>query len=79
MIGRRKVYHLVLDKEEKVWKGRQEGGKRSVVVEENKVDALAELIGIARNQPLAQIKIHKTNGTIQEERTYGKDPKKYPG
>jgi hypothetical protein len=79
MTEKRKVYHLTLDNEEKIWKGKQEGGKRAVVTGENKADALAELIDIAMNQPLAQIKIHKTDGTIQEERTYGKDPEKYPG
>jgi hypothetical protein len=28
---------------------------------------------------LGQAVLHKTDGTIREERTYGEDPEKYPG
>lgn len=49
-----------------------------------KVEAVACGRGLARASyvglgVLAQLVIHKRNGTIQEERTYGRDPKRYPG
>jgi len=78
-MSKRSVYHLVPDKKEGVWKGMKEGADRASVVSDNKRDAFDKLREIAQNSPLSQVKIHKKDGTIQEERTYGKDPKKYPG
>jgi hypothetical protein len=79
MPSKRKVYHLVPNKEQKVWKGKEEGAKRAVVVNPNKENALNELTQIAKNQPPSQVKIHKKDGTIQDEHTYGQDPRNYPG
>lgn len=55
------------------WKGKREGSERASF----KADTKAEAIGKGRDlvkKEKGQIIIHKTDGTIQEERTYGKDP-----
>jgi hypothetical protein len=76
---KRAVYHLVPDKDKGVWKGKKEGAERASVVSDTKKDAFTKVREIAQNNPLSQVKIHKKDGTIQEERTYKKDPEKYPG
>jgi len=71
---KRKVFHVVPDGDS--WKVKSEGSKRAVKTFDDKKDAVDFGREIAKNQPLGQLKIHKKDGTIQEERTYGKDP--YP-
>jgi hypothetical protein len=39
-----------------------------------KKQAVASVKEIAKSLRLGQLKIHRKDGTIQEERTYGKDP-----
>ena len=58
------------------WKVKGEKAERAVKTFDDKKDAVDFGREIAKNQPLGQLKIHKKDGTIQEERTYGKDP--YP-
>jgi hypothetical protein len=74
MMLRRKVYHVIPDGYS--WKVKSEGSKRAVKTFDHKKNAVDFGREIAKNQPLAQVKIHKKDGTIQEERTYRKDP--YP-
>jgi hypothetical protein len=76
---KRVVYHVVPDKDQGVWKVKREGAERAASIHDGKDDAFEKARELAQNNPLSQVKIHKRDGTIQEERTYGKDPKKYPG
>jgi hypothetical protein len=69
---KRERYHVTPDGDK--WKVQKEGAQRAVKIFDNKEDAVDFGIKTARNQPLGQLKIHKKDGTIQEERTYGKDP-----
>lgn len=69
----RKVYHVV-PRPGGAWAGEAEGGKRASVVGDNKADVLERTIEIAKEHPLSQVVIHKENGEIQSERTYGSDP-----
>jgi hypothetical protein len=73
----RKVYHVT--KENEQWKGTLEGARRSSVSGDTKAEVLQRTIEMARQAPLGQVVIHKENGIIQSERTYGKDPKRFPG
>ena len=41
--------------------------------------AIAEARKVYADGGLAQAVMHKSDGTIREERTYGRDPEKYPG
>lgn len=71
----RKVYHVV-PRPEGGWAGEGEGAKRASVVGDTKAEVLERTIEIAKEHPLSQVIIHKQDGVIQEERTYGEDP--YP-
>jgi hypothetical protein len=77
---KRKVYHVVHDADDAVWKGRVEGGKRASVTAETQADVIDAVRALARSTPLAQVKVHrKKDNRIRTEWTYGKDPKKYSG
>jgi hypothetical protein len=58
------------------WNFKREGACRQAKTSENKDDAVDYGQDIAKNQDLGQLIIHKTDGTIQTEHPYGKDP--YP-
>lgn len=74
-MSNRKVYHVV-HRPDGTWAGEGEGAKRASVVGDTKAEVLERTIEIAKEHPLSQVVIHKENGKIQEERTYGEDP--YP-
>ena len=78
-MSKRVVYHVVPDKDEGVWKVKREGAERASSIHDVRGDAFEKARDLAQNNPLSQVKIHKRDGTIQEERTYGQDPEKYPG
>ncbi|MFD0751282.1 DUF2188 domain-containing protein [Mucilaginibacter calamicampi] len=67
-MAKRETYHVT--KTDNGWKGEKEGGKRASVVADTKKEAVAKTIEIAKNKPESSVKIHKTDGKIQEERTY---------
>lgn len=69
----RKKYHVTKD-EDGNWKGTAQGGKRASVVADTKKEAVRKTIEIAKKQQDSQVIIHKQDGKIQEERTYGNDP-----
>jgi hypothetical protein len=68
----RKVYHLVPYGEN--WKIERENAQRAVKVFDDKKDAVDFGRDLAKNQNLGQLTIHKRDGVIQTEYTYGKDP-----
>lgn len=70
----RTVIHITYDGEK--WKVKKEGAQRAIGVFDTKDEAVNQSIEQAKKQPLSQVVIHKKDNTIQEERTYGKDP--YP-
>ncbi len=73
----RKIYHIL--PHESGWQVRGEGAKRSSSVHQTKDEAVARAKELAHKHDLSQIKIHKQDGTIETEHTYGKDPKNIPG
>lgn len=61
------------------WQVRQRGSQRAEGVSRTKEDAVKKATTRARQEheekgQLGQVVIRKQDGTIQEERTYGKDP-----
>jgi hypothetical protein len=75
---KRRVYHVTPDGEGG-WDVKAEGAQRSSGHFEIKADAIVRGKELAKSGPLGQIKIHKRDGKIQTEHTYGNDPEKYPG
>jgi len=71
----RKTYHVTKNPDG-TWKGKAQGGDRASVVGDTKAEVLSRTIEIAKNQQDSQVIIHKKDGKIQSERTYGNDP--YP-
>ena len=71
----RKVYHVTPGKDGG-WKIKEETASRASSSHETKVEAIARAKELAKKQELGQIVIHKQDGSIQTEHTYGKDP--YP-
>lgn len=78
-MAKRSVYHVVPDKNTGDWKLKKQGSDRALKTFDNKQDAIDRGRQIAKYQELGQLKIHKQDGTLQTEYTYGKDPKRYKG
>lgn len=72
---KRKVYHVTHD-QQGGWVVKAEGASRSSGKHETKVEAVEQAKDLAKKQALGQVVIHKADGTIQTEHTYGQDP--YP-
>lgn len=71
----RKTYHVT--KKGDHWQGKLVGAERASVVETTKAEAVTKTKDLAKAAPLGQIKIHKENGRLQTEHTYGQDPRRY--
>ena len=71
----RKIYHVVPNSNGG-WDIKKEGGQKSSGHFDRKDDAVGRGKELAKSGPLGQVKIHKQDGTIQTEHTYGDDP--YP-
>lgn len=73
---KRKNYHVT--KNDGGWQGKLEGGKRASVKGETKEKVVKKTIEIAKKQEKSSVKIHKSDGKIQEERTYPKKSDPFP-
>lgn len=71
-------YHLI--KEDDEWKLRRHGATRPALTFDNKQEAVDGSAEFMRERG-GSLKIHKTNGRVQEERTYPRkaDPPETPG
>ena len=75
----KKKYH-VTQREDGSWQGKLENGSRASIVADTKTEATQQTIELAKRHGNSQVFIHKQDGKIQEERTYGgNDPSKTPG
>lgn len=61
------------------WAVEREGADRASSIHNLKQEAIERGKELAKDAPLGQVIIHKRDGTIQTEHTYGEDPEKYPG
>ena len=76
----RKVYHIVPNPgQEKDWKIKEENIDEPVGLFSNKEEAIERAKEIAKANEPSQIIIHREDGQIQTEYTYGDDPRKYKG
>jgi hypothetical protein len=73
-MGERRVYHVTKRDDGQGWETKAEGAQRASTIERTKEEAVKAAAGLAKNASLGQVVIHKQDGTIQSERTYGKDP-----
>jgi len=69
----RKKYH-VTQREDGKWQGKAQGADKASFIRDTKAEAVQRMSEIGRNQNNTSVLIHKTDGTFQEERTYGNDP-----
>lgn len=77
MASDRRVYHVVTN--EKGWSLQEEGNPNNWEFYQTKDEAIHAGMERAREEALGQLIIHKTDGTIEEERTYGDDPRSSRG
>ncbi|MDX0889658.1 DUF2188 domain-containing protein [Sinorhizobium medicae] len=78
-MAKRTTYHSTPTKDG--WKVTQGGKTLSNHASQKESEAAAVRAGRAAQASggLGQAVLHKSDGTIREERTYGNDPKKTPG
>ena len=75
-MAEKKTYHLT--KTDDGWQTKLEGGKKASIKGKTKAEVLEKSIELAKKQSNASLKIHKTNGKFQEERTYPKSKDPFP-
>ena len=79
-MSQRKVYYVSHnDSGEKDWSVKLQNAERASKNFENKNEAIDYAVDHAKEALLGQVKIKGMDGRIQQERTYGDDPEKYPG
>jgi hypothetical protein len=61
------------------WDVKKEGGERASGHHPTKAEAVVDARQRAKAAPLGQIRVKGTNGQIQTEWTYGKDPRRTRG
>lgn len=76
-MAKRTIYHVV--PHEEGWAVRKEHAERASDIERTKVAAVDVARDLARGSGLAQLKIHRADGVLQTEHTYGCDPRKTRG
>jgi len=72
-MAKRTTYH-VTKRPDGQWQTKAEGASRASAVANIKAEAVERARELANAQPLGQVVIHKSNGQIQTEHTYGNDP-----
>lgn len=71
-MAKRTSYHVV--PHDDGWAVKKEGAKRATSVHGKKDEAVKKARALAKNQKPSQILVHKKDGTIQDEFSYGTDP-----
>jgi hypothetical protein len=69
----RTVYH-VLPGRDRGWDVRREGVQRAESHYDRKDEAVSRARDLAKSREPGQVIVHKQDGTIQVEYTYGRDP-----
>jgi hypothetical protein len=73
----RKVYHVVPNASAEKWVVSQENASLRREFD-TKEEAVEEARKLAQAADLGQIKVHKKDGNMEYESTYGEDPPEYP-
>jgi hypothetical protein len=74
----RVVYHVVPDASGDKWLVSQENASYRTE-HETKEEAVKEAKRLAQEADLGQVKVHKKDGNMEYESTYGEDPRRTPG
>lgn len=72
----RTVYH-VLPNGDKGWKVENVGNKKVLMEEATKEEIVKKIKEKAKKEEPSQVVVHKKDGNIEYESTYGDDPVKY--
>lgn len=72
----RTIYHVLPDGE-KGWKAENVENKKVILESDTKEELVKKIKEKARNEEPSQVVVHKKDGTIEYESTYGDDPIKY--
>lgn len=75
-MAKRVIYHVLCGKTG--WDVKREGVSRPAKTFKMKDRAVKFGRRAAASHQLGQLKVHRTDGKIQTEYTYGRDPKRYP-
>ncbi len=75
----RKSYHVTFNGKTGKWEIKLKGAKSPSARAEIKTAAVARAKELAKKAKLGQVIVHKTDGKIQTEYTYGADPKRSKG
>ncbi len=71
----RQTWHVTpADGSDANWQVKHAGKERATSRHEKKDEAVQAAKKIAKNRNLGQVIVHKMDGTIQQEFTYGEDP-----
>lgn len=70
----RVVYHVVPEGRANVWHVKLQRNPQPVSTHRTKEEAIVAGRAIAKSNPLGQLIVHKANGQIETEYTYGNDP-----
>ena len=74
---KRTIYHVTPAGEE--WRVKRTGARRAASVHESKAAAVARAKQLAKRAALGQVQVHRGDGVIRTEYTYGRDPRRLPG
>ena len=74
MAKRKRTTYRVTPAEDGSWKVKKDGAERATKIYEDKKDAVARGKELAKSTGKGQLVIHKGDGKIQTEYTYGEDP-----
>ena len=72
----RTTYHVLPDGK-KGWKAENVGNKKVILASDTKEEVVKKIKEKAWKEEPSQIVVHKKDGTIGYESTYGDDPRKY--
>lgn len=75
---KRKVYHITKNRKG-YWQSKVRENKNPSIIALSKKEVIEKTVKLAKKSSLSQVIIHKEDGEIQSERTYGKDPRKSKG
>jgi hypothetical protein len=78
MASGRTVYHVTYMQDDRRWRVLRAGADRASSVHRTKDEAIAAGRTLAKNNRPGQLVIHKKDGSIETEYTYGDDPERYP-
>ena len=73
----RKIYHVTPAGED--WRVKRTDTRRAASLHKSKSEAISRAKQLARNAALGQVMVHRSDGAIQSEYTYGRDPRRSPG